>query len=88
MRVHVSLSIVHGAYLRHLPPHIYSYELRACGVVLFGEETILEEEIPTYAACDLSTEDAWRMLSNRLIEQMETAAEGSDGDGLQDTPRH
>ncbi len=83
VRVHVSLSIVHGAYLRHLPPQIYSYELRACGVVLFGEETILEEEIPTYAACDLSTEDAWRMLSNRLIEQMEGTANSSGGDGLQ-----
>ena len=39
--VEVSLSVVHGAYLRHLPPHIYSYELRSCGVVLFGEPTIL-----------------------------------------------
>ncbi|MGA3127608.1 MAG: hypothetical protein ABSD13_12905 [Candidatus Korobacteraceae bacterium] len=83
VRVHVSLSMVHGAYLRHLPPHIYSYELRTCGLVLFGEETILEEEIPNYAASDLSTEDAWRMLSNRLIEQMEGAVEGSGGDGLQ-----
>ena len=82
VRVHVSLSVVHGAYLRDLPPHIYSYELRACGLVLFGEETILEEQIPNYAACDLSREDAWRMLSNRLIEQMEGAMESSGGDGL------
>jgi len=82
VRVHVSLSVVHRAYLRGLPPHIYSYELRACGLVLFGEETILEEEVPNYAACDLSREDAWRMLSNRLIEQMEGAVESSGGDGL------
>lgn len=72
VQVHVSLSMVHGAYLRRLPPHIYSYELRTCGLVLFGEPAILEEEIPGYAASELSTEDAWRMLSNRLIEQMET----------------
>jgi hypothetical protein len=67
--VEVSLSVVHGAYLRHLPPHIYSYELRSCGVVLFGEPTILSL-IPNYSAANLSREDAWRMLSNRLIEQM------------------
>ncbi len=72
VQIHVSLSMVHGAYLRRLPPHIYSYELRTCGLVLFGEPAILEEEIPGYAASELSTEDAWRMLSNRLIEQMET----------------
>ena len=69
--VEVSFSVVHGAYLRHLPPYIYSYELRSCGMVLFGEPTILSL-IPGYSASDLSREDAWRMLSNRLIEQMST----------------
>lgn len=83
VQVHVSLSMVHGAYLRRLPPHIYSYELRACGVVLFGEAAILEE-IPGYAAMELSTEDAWRMLSNRLIEQMETS-ESSSNDSSDDS---
>jgi hypothetical protein len=72
--VEVSFSVVHGSYLRHLPPHIYSYELRSCGVVLFGETTILEL-IPNYSASDVSLEDAWRMLSNRLIEQMEPIAD-------------
>lgn len=84
VRVDVSLSLVHAAYLRQLPPHIYSYELRACGVVLFGEPAILEQ-IPSFAASELSAEDAWRILSNRLIEQMEvaTAAQGSNNDTLQ-----
>jgi hypothetical protein len=77
VRVDVSLSLVHAAYLRQLPPHIYSYELRACGVVLFGDPAILEQ-IPSFAASDLSAEDAWRMLSNRLIEQMEVAATAKD----------
>jgi hypothetical protein len=77
VRVDVSLSLVHAAYLRQLPPHIYSYELRACGVVLFGEPAILEQ-IPSFAASELSAEDAWRMLSNRLIEQMEVAATAKD----------
>lgn len=67
--VEVSFSVVHGGYLRHLPPHIYSYELRSCGVVLYGDPSIISL-IPGYSATDLSREDAWRLLSNRLIEQM------------------
>ena len=70
--VEVSFSVVHGTYLRHLPPHIYSYELRSCGLVLFGEPVILDL-IPNYSASDLSQEDAWRTISNRLIEQMGTS---------------
>lgn len=72
--VEVSFSVVHGTYLRRLPPHIYSYELRSCGVVLYGEASILSL-IPDFAATELSREDAWRLLSNRLIEQMGAAEE-------------
>lgn len=85
VRVDVSLSLVHAAYLRQLPPHIYSYELRACGIVLFGEPAILEQ-IPTFAASELSAEDAWRMLGNRLIEQMEGASGAQDSRSA--TPRY
>jgi hypothetical protein len=75
--VEVSFSVVHGNYLRQLPPFIYSYELRACGVVLYGEPTILSL-IPDFSPAELSREDAWRLISNRLIEQMEpVAGEGS-----------
>ncbi len=81
VRIHVSLSVVHGAYLRRLPPYMYSYELRACGLVLVGEPKILEQ-IPIYAAADLFREDAWRTLSNRLVEDMEAGAETVSGDAL------
>ncbi len=76
INVEVTFSVVHANYLRALPPHIYSYELRACGVVLFGEADILSL-IPDFTAADLSHEDAWRMLTNRLIEQMESTGDGS-----------
>ena len=69
--VEVSVSVVHSTYLLELPPHIYSYELRSCGVVLYGEQTILSL-IPDYSAAELSREDAWRLLNNRLIEQMDS----------------
>ena len=79
--IHVSLGVVHGAYLRSLPPHIYSYELRACGVVLYGEPGILEQ-IPHYSGSDLAKEDAWRLLSNRLVEQMEAGPETLSDDAM------
>jgi len=85
--VHVSLSVVYAAYLRRLPPHIYSYELRTCGIVLFGEPAILNE-ITGFTASDLEPEDAWRLLSNRLVEQMGTSedyAGCSDADNDNDT---
>lgn len=81
VRIHVSLSVVHAAYLRRLPPYIYSYELRTCGLVLYGEPGILEQ-IPNYAASNLSREDAWRTLSNRLVEQMGLEVEIGAGDVL------
>jgi hypothetical protein len=75
--VHLSLSVVHVAYLRNLPPHIYSYELRICGLVVCGDAAILNE-IPAFAAAELTMEDAWRLLSNRLIEQMEVTDRNLD----------
>ncbi|MDR3764606.1 MAG: hypothetical protein P4M01_10960 [Acidobacteriota bacterium] len=80
VNVEVSFSVVHPGYLRALPPHIYSYELRCCGLVLWGEPEVLHL-IPPYTAAQLSQEDAWRILSNRLLEQM-TAAANPDGQAL------
>ena len=40
------------------------------------------EQIPNYAASNLSREDAWRMLSNRLVEQMGLEVEIGAGDVL------
>jgi hypothetical protein len=74
--VHISISMVHAEYLRRLPAHIFSYELRECGRVLFGDAAMLEQ-IPSYTAAELSPEDAWRILGNRLIEQMAEPAESS-----------
>ncbi len=76
--VEVSFSVVHASYLRALPPHIYSYELRCCGLVLFGDSDVLHL-IPSYTAAQLSREDAWRILSNRLLEQRTAAADPTEG---------
>lgn len=74
----ISLAVVHGDFLRKQPAHIFSYELRHCGRVLWGEAEILRK-IPEYSSSDLSREDAWRMLSNRIIELLEYAVEHVNG---------
>ncbi len=70
----IDLSAVHPTYFRRLPAHIFTYELKHCGRVIAGDETILQS-IPDYSADELSREDAWRLLCNRLIEVLECAEE-------------
>lgn len=65
----VDVSAVRPSYFRHLPTHIFSYELRHCGRVIWGDDDILET-IPDFSADELSREDAWRLLCNRMIEQL------------------
>jgi hypothetical protein len=46
---------------------MFAYELLANGKVLCGDPKILNE-IPSFRADQISREDAWRTLSNRMIE--------------------
>jgi hypothetical protein len=64
----IDLSAVSESYFRELPPHIFSYELKRCGKVICGEDRVLQL-IPDFSVSDLSREDAWRLLCNRMIEQ-------------------
>src|SRR5207237_5460685 len=70
----VSIAAVHANYFEGLPEHIFSYELRSCGLVIWGNRTILDR-IPQFAASEISQEDAWRLLGNRIVEQLEVASE-------------
>lgn len=70
---HVQLAPVHPKYLRGVRPHIFAYELRACGRVVWGEPDILSL-IPSFTAAEIPLEDAWRLLANRTIEHLEAAA--------------
>jgi hypothetical protein len=81
----VTLSAVRPAYLRHLPPSIFAYELRTCGVVVDGDGQILSL-VPEFAPTVIPLEDAWRLLANRIVEQLEGAKElASDMVTLSDT---
>jgi len=65
----IDLSAVHPSYFPRLPAHIFTYELKNCGQVIWGDDRILQL-IPDWSIEGLSREDAWRLLSNRMIEQL------------------
>jgi hypothetical protein len=67
---HVSLAAVPPAFLRGLRPAIFAYELRACGEVVHGDRAVLRL-VPPFAAAAIPREDAWRLLCNRLIEDLD-----------------
>ena len=62
--------------LRMMKPHIYAYELKERGVVVWGDKKALSL-IPAFGAGDIPKEDGWWLLCNRMIEQIETAASSS-----------
>ncbi len=66
----ITLSPVHAVYLRRLRPAIFAYELRTSGRPVWGDATVLSL-IPAFAGSDIPLEDAWRLLCNRLVEQLE-----------------
>lgn len=70
VQVHIGLNSVRTSYLRRLPAYIATYELRLTGAALWGDPNILSL-IPSFPASQISKEDAWRMLCNRLIEFLE-----------------
>jgi hypothetical protein len=74
----IGLSAVGPTYLRTLQPHLFAYEMRACGQVLWGDPHILSL-IPAFSPRDLPLEDAWCLLCNRMVEHLEVMAELADG---------
>ncbi|HVB34131.1 MAG TPA: hypothetical protein VNJ52_07165 [Patescibacteria group bacterium] len=73
----VHLSGVTPGYLRRLPAHIFSYELRMSGKVVTGDRNILTA-IPEFQAREIERADAWHLLSNRMIEWLELLASATD----------
>ena len=65
-----------AAHLRKMKPHIYAYELRERGIVLWGDKETLRL-IPQFTAAEIPKEDGWWFLCNRMIEQLESSAEAS-----------
>jgi len=70
----IGLSAVSPQYLLSLEPDIFAYELLACGRVIWGDSEVLAL-IPDISPADLRLEDAWRLLQNRIAEQLDLLAE-------------
>jgi len=68
----ICLSAVSTGYLRRITPHIFGYELRCCGKVIWGDPDVLAL-IPHFTAHDIPREDALRILCNRILECLEVA---------------
>ncbi len=84
---HLSLSACHAAYLRKLKPHIFAYELRQCGQVVWGEKSILSL-IPKFPAGSIPLDDACRLLCNRIVEQLALAGELQGRPAVLPAPLH
>src|SRR2546428_597458 len=68
----VRLNTAHPAHLKNLRPAMDSFELRSCGQVIWGDEAILSL-IPNFSPRDIPPEDAWQLLSKRIVEQLSVA---------------
>ncbi|HEY6270836.1 MAG TPA: hypothetical protein VIX19_02455 [Terriglobales bacterium] len=71
---HVQLAPVNPSFLEELQPRIFGYELRACGRVVYGDRSVARL-IPDMSPADIPLEDAWRLLANRMIENLEAAVQ-------------
>ena len=65
-----------SAELRKMRPHIYAYELRERGVVVWGDRQVLHL-MPRFTPADIPKQDGWWFLCNRMIEQLESAADAN-----------
>jgi len=81
---HITLSTCHPRYLQRLEPHIFAHELHACGRVVAGDADLLSL-VPAFPVSAIPLEDAWRLLANRLVEQLAMLTErgrANEGPGL------
>lgn len=73
IRCKICLSPVSTAFLEGIVPHIFGYELRHCGRVVWGDPNTLTR-VPTFDAKEIPLDDAVRLLCNRIIELLEVVA--------------
>ena len=73
IRCKVCLSPVSTVFLEGIVPHIFGFELRCCGRVVWGDRKALER-IPAFDVNDIPLDDAVRLLCNRIVELLELVA--------------
>jgi hypothetical protein len=73
IRCKICLSPVSTAFLEGIVPHIFGYELRCCGRVVWGDRDALAR-VPAFDAKEIPLDDAVRLLCNRIVELLELVA--------------
>jgi hypothetical protein len=68
----IDLGAVHVGYLQSLKPHIFGYELKVCGRVVWGATDILAA-IPGFSSDEIPVQEGLELLCNRMIEQLGAA---------------
>jgi len=74
LRGTVTVSGVPPSYLHRLRPSIFAYELTRYGRVVAGDPSVLSL-VRRFAPSEIPLEDAWRLLANRIVEQLDTLRE-------------
>ncbi len=69
IRCKITAHAVLPKYFRALRPSIFSYELKTCGRIVWGDSRVLDS-IREFSVADIPREDAWRLLCNRMIEHL------------------
>ena len=68
--VSIELTPAPEDYFCMIQPHLFGYELLLHGKQLFGAENYLAL-IPRFEPSEIPREDAWRLLSNRMVEWLD-----------------
>lgn len=63
----IGISLGRAASLRRMRPCIFTYELRVCGQVIYGDQTILSR-VPAIDRKQIPPEDGWHLVCNRVVE--------------------
>ena len=73
VKCRICLSPVSTAFLDGMVPHIFAYELRHCGRIVWGDQTALTC-VPPFETTQIPLDDAVRLLCNRMVELLEIMA--------------
>jgi len=74
LRVKLELTPAPERYFTRIRPHLFGYELKHCGRQIFGAVNYLDR-IPSFDWTSIPLDEAFRLVSNRLIELLELRLE-------------
>ena len=86
IEVKIDLGAITPRFFEQLQPHIFAYELQVYGKTIWGEE--IRVLAPTFTAAEISLEDGFRILMNRIVELLESLAEATTLRPLPQSVRH